>query len=173
MNVSREDLEDSYFLESPEKTTYQDRRMAFRKKLAKINCCLFLIFLLFSICLLADRLLVLKSTSSRLPNKCIKEKCKVKLEMPSPEGKNFVYLRVGNFYQNYKAYTTSFSSKMFKEGVGESSLGSCRPLQTNKQMHKTEDYDGNKLKEGSVARPCGAIAFTFPQSKLSIIVQSR
>lgn len=161
---------DDYENRSPESCKAEElhEKQKHRKFLSKVNFHLFWIVLVVAALLMMDNTFVLKRTKTAIPVDCTrKDACAFKIKFANPGGRNLVYLEFENFNQNFKDYAASFSPKVFKDEVNPSStvVRSCRPLLTNYDMHKTFNWEGDYLYPNATAVPCGAIAYTFPNSK--------
>jgi LEM3 (ligand-effect modulator 3) family / CDC50 family len=161
---------DDYQNRSPEicKAQEYSENLKHRKFLSRLNFHMFWIILLVLILIVLDNSIFLKSTKTAIPVDCLrKDACAFKIRFANPGGKNLVYLEFENFNQNFKDYAASFSPKVFKDEVNPSStvVRSCKPLLTNYDMGKSFNWEGDYLYPNATAVPCGAIAYTFPNSK--------
>ena len=142
-----------------------------RKTLAWINFMFAGIALIFLGLFIADNTLFANLAKTPVPVECVtKGFCEFNITMANPSGRNIVYLKYGKIYQNFKDYSASFSSKVFKDNINPSTtvVKSCKPMHTNAAMNKTEDYTGVKLEPNHTALPCGAIAYTYPGVEVSL-----
>lgn len=161
---------DDYAHKSPESfmaEEYSDKQKQ-RKFLSKVNFWMFWVSLSLALLLIIDNSVVFKSTKTAVPVECTrKDACAFRIRFANPGGKNWVYLEFENLNQNFKDYAASFSPKVFKDEVNPSGnvVRSCRPLLTNYDMNKQLNWEGDFLRPNATAIPCGAIAFTFPNSR--------
>lgn len=140
------------------------------RTLAAVNFCVAVLSITYLTVIFLDNLWFTGAVSLLVPRGCIENLyCKFTARMPNPGGQNFLYLRFGNLHQNFKDYTASFSPRVFKDNINPSmtQVKSCKPLLTNADMNKTFDHQGNQLKPLEVAIPCGAIAYTYPDSSMA------
>jgi LEM3 (ligand-effect modulator 3) family / CDC50 family len=139
------------------------------KQLAFANYAVSFISLAYLVLIILDDTFFTESIKSNVPRACIeKSKCHIDVDIP-PGGGNFIfYTHFTNMNQNFKEYSSSYSARVFSDDINPSTTAvkSCRPLLTNGDMNKTVGYQGNELVAGDVAIPCGAIALTYPDSRL-------
>ena len=144
-----------------------------RKHLANINFCMFWISMIVLATLIFDNIWLTSSTKTPIPSRCVDTGCEFPINMPNPGGRNHIYIEFDNLNQNFKDYVNSYSARVFRDDISPttSDTKTCKPLQTNGEMNKTKSYTGVDLNPTLTAVPCGAIAYTYPDSKECLILQ--
>ena len=144
--------------------------------------CLAVIFLVFGIVLVVfsakvkDHLVRsdTKCTSPSLPvvgTTFTPSLCYVALSITEDmEGPVFVYYELDNFYQNHRRYVKSKNVNQLQgDTVSYSDISDCSPIKYNSDLRKYRGIS-DSLADGDLASPCGLIAASYFNGKLTQFV---
>lgn len=135
------------------------------QSLRRINFVVMVVLTVISLLLFIDYFM-LKQEYVEIPKKCLESgSCSIQAKTPVKTGKQYLYLRFRNFNQNYRDYFLSISiAQLYDVNLTAAETHGCWPGRTNNDLKKTISLDGSILNSTSIARPCGLIASTYPDS---------